>query len=535
MTRRKKRAPGKARARRGSGQPPARGGRQMEIALHDEELIVDNFAGGGGASLGIEWALGRSPDIAVNHDPEAVAMHAENHPATRHYCESVWKVNPVEVCGGRKVGLAWFSPDCKHHSKAKGGKPRDKKIRGLAWVVRRWAAAVRPRVIILENVEEFQDWGPLLEDGTPCPLRKGFTFRRWWNEITKLGYKGELRELRASDFGLAGEVHAAPTIRKRLFVIFRCDGEPIVWPEPTHGDGPGLERHRTAADCIDWTLPCPSVFLTRAQARKLKAETGIRCKRPLAGPTMRRIARGIWRYVIQNPRPFIVPQGDGLTAPTMIQTGYGERPGQRPRYLDLHAPVGTVMATGQKHALVTAFLAKHYGGHENDGAPMPAPFATVTCRDHHAVVANHLVKLRGSCADGQVVDEPAPTITAGGMHLAEVRALLIKYYGAEQGQDQELGEPLHTVTTLPRFALVTVAGVAYAIADIGMRMLVARELFRAQGFPDTYRIDIDYQGKPLTGEAQVKMCGNSVCPPLAAAIVRANFPKAARRRVAAVA
>jgi DNA (cytosine-5)-methyltransferase 1 len=503
--------------------------RQPVLRLHHDELIVDNFAGGGGASLGIEMALGRSPDIAVNHDPEAIAMHEANHPRTRHLCGDVWDVNPREVCGGRPVGLAWFSPDCKHFSKAKGGKPVEKGIRGLAWVAIRWAASVRPRVIILENVEEFQGWGPLLDDGRPCPARRGFTFRRWLARLKNLGYQVELRELRACDYG-------APTTRKRLFVIARCDGQQIVWPEATHRPS----EYRTAAECIEWGLPTPSIF-DRA--------------RPLAENTLRRIARGVRKYVLDTADPFIVPvthPGDArvhsvrepfrtitgahrgelaLCSPSMIQVSWGEREGQAPRILDLHKPLGTVVAGGIKQALVAAFLAKHFGGHETPGTTPRRPFDTVTARDHHALVTSHLSKLYGT-STGSPMGVPVPTVTAGGGHLAEVRAFLIKYYGAEQ-QNPQLGLPLHTVTTKDRFGLVTVAGEDYQIADIGMRMLVPRELFRAQGFPDRYVIDPVVGGKPLSKGAQVRMCGNSVSPMVAAALVRANAGcVAAREEVA---
>lgn len=434
--------------------------RQMLMRLHSEELLVDNFAGGGGASLGIEMALGRSPDIAVNHDPAAVALHAENHPATRHLCESVWDVDPTEVTDGRRVALAWFSPDCTHFSKAKGGKPRSKNIRGLAWVVIRWAKAVRPRVIILENVEEFKTWGPLLDDGMPDPSKRGATFRRWLEELEECGYKAEVRELRACDYG-------APTTRKRLFVIARCDGEGIAWPEPTHGQ----ENYETAAECIDWSVPCPSIFER---------------KRPLAENTHRRIARGIQKFTIDADEPFIAPTS-GPMSPSLIQTGYGERKGQAPRTLDLHQPLGTVVAGGTKHALVAAFLSKHYGGnYTGAGVDLGAPMHTVTAVDHHALVS----------------------------------AFLTKYYGTSTGQ--ALDEPTHTVTANHHLGLVAVRGERYRIADIGMRMLIPRELFRAQGFPDSYRIDIGLGGKPLTKTAQVRMAGNSVCPPIAAALVRAN-------------
>jgi DNA (cytosine-5)-methyltransferase 1 len=575
------------------------------LRVHADELVVDNFAGGGGASLGIERALGRSPDIAVNHDPEAIAMHKANHPETRHFCEDVWKVDPKEACGSRRVALAWFSPDCKHFSKAKGGKPVEKNIRGLAWVVTRWAKAVKPRVIILENVEEFQDWGPLLDDGRPCPVRRGLTFRRWVGVLRNAGYEVQARQLRACDYG-------APTSRKRLFIIARSDGLPIVWPKETHG--PGLNPYRTAAECIEWELPSPSIFERT---------------RPLAENTLKRIARGIRRYVIEAAEPFIVPvahQGDerahsirqpfrtvtgahrgehaliepfllpqshgasasgpdkrshgvtepfrtvttlgaqfNLISPTLIQRSWGEREGQAPRALDIEKPLGTIVAGGIKHALVaaflarhyserkpyvragksvehplptvttfdhhsvvTAFLARHYGGHENDGAPLDKEVPTVTAKDHHAIVTSHLLKLRGGFADHQVTAQhlgtPAPTITAGGNHLAEVRAFLVKYYGTDQ--DPQLGLPLHTLTTKHRFGLVTVHGHEYVISDIGMRMLVPRELFRAQGFGDEYQIEVPFHGKPLSKTAQVRMCGNSVNPDIAQALVIAQFAAA---------
>ncbi|ARU23027.1 phosphoadenosine phosphosulfate reductase [Ralstonia solanacearum] len=546
------------------------------------ELIVDNFAGGGGASCGIELALGRHVDIAINHDPEAVAMHEMNHPQTRHYCESVWDVKPLEVTQGRPVGLAWFSPDCKHFSKAKGGKPRDKGIRGLAFVKLRWALLARPRVMILENVEEFVTWGPLIEmDGDlyPDPDRRGETFDGFVAMLTTgicadhpafleacealgldkdgalaqrlldgLGYNVEWRELRARDY-------SAPTIRKRLFMICRCDGKPIVWPEPTHG-APGcagvlakrLKPWRTAAECIDWSIIPQSIF-----ARK----------RPLADATLRRIARGLRRYVIDAPEPFVVKLPSGTVAPfltecanastqrsfhareplrtqcaevkgghfalaaaTLVQTGYGERPGQAPRAPGLDKPLGTAMAGGIKHALVSAFLAKHYGGnYDGPGVGVPEPASTITTTDHHALVASHMVKLRGECT-GSAVSEPVPTISAQGNHIGEVRAFLVKYY-SEGGQDQDCRDPMHTIPTKDRLGLVTVEGQQYQIADIGMRMLEPHELYAAQGFPSSYVIAPVINGRRLPKHAQVRMCGNSVSPPMAAALVRANVPELA--------
>ncbi|CDN44013.1 DNA cytosine methyltransferase [Paenibacillus sp. P22] len=539
-----------------------------------QELIIDNFAGGGGASTGIEIAIGRSVDVAINHDPEAIAMHEANHPETKHYCESVWEVDPREAASGQPVGLVWLSPDCKHFSKAKGGKPVQKNVRGLAWVAVRWAATVKPRVIMLENVEEFKTWGPLLKDGYPDPKQKGRTFNCFVNALRRLGYKVDWRELRACDYG-------APTIRKRLFLAARCDGRPIEWPEPTHGDPESeavksgrLLPWRTAAEIIDWSIPCPSIFER---------------KRPLAENTLRRIARGIQRFVLDAERPFIAPfiarigqtgfGGDrmqyeladplttittkaehllvapllagvggragqsrpragnepmatittkadtALICPTLIQMGYGERQGQEPRVLDLGKPVGTVTAGGNKFALTAAFLAKHFGGnYTGAGADLEEPVPTVTTKDHNALVSSHLVKLRGTCADGQPVTGPMPTITAGGLHVGEVRAFLLKYYGsADNGQ--RLTDPLHTVTTKDRFGLVTIEGVDYQIVDIGMRMLEPHELFAAQGFPASYIIDKYANGKAVPKSAQVARCGNSVCPPLATALVRANLPE----------
>jgi DNA (cytosine-5)-methyltransferase 1 len=508
---------------------------QHALPLHDE-IVVDNFAGGGGASTGIERALGRPVDVAINHDPEAVAMHAANHPQTEHLCESVWDVNPRLVHPGRPMGLGWFSPDCKHFSKAKGGKPVEKRIRGLAWVTLRWVATRRPRVVMLENVEEFVTWGPLTPEGRPCPAQKGREFRAFVNALQRHGYAVDWRELRACDYGV-------PTTRKRLFLVARRDGGEIVFPEPTHFKAPqrGQQAWRTAAECIDWSLPCPSIFER---------------DRPLAEATLRRIARGIQRYVVDAAEPFIVPvthHGDNrvhsvnepmrtitsarrgefaLAVPTLIQAGYGEREGQAPRVPGLEVPLGTVVGGGTKHALVAAFLAKHYGDTgQRPGIPMHEPVSTVTACDHHALVAAHLLKLRGECT-GSAALEPVPTISAQGTHIAEVRAFLIKFY-REGGQWSGLGDPMHTIPTRDRMGLVTVHGQDYVIADIGMRMLQPRELARAQGFGDDYLLDVPFDGKRLTKSAQVRMVGNSVCPGLAEALVRENYSEAARERRAA--
>jgi DNA (cytosine-5)-methyltransferase 1 len=369
-----------------------------------DELIIDNFAGGGGASTGIEAALGRIVDIAINHNAEAVEMHKANHPHTKHYCEDVWSVDPLEVTSGKKVALAWFSPDCKHFSKAKGAAPREKKIRGLAWVAIRWAATVKPRVIVLENVEEFVTWGPLTKDGQPCPKRKGQTFRSFKNAFIRLGYQVEHRELIAYEYG-------TPTTRKRFFMIARCDGQPIVWPTPTHGKPSNprvksgeLKPWRTAAECIDWSIPCPSIFER---------------ERPLAEATLRRIAKGIQKYVIDAKNPFIVTcnhSGDGfrgqglsepfktvtssrdahgLVVPTLVQTGYGERPGQEPRVPGLDKPLGTAMAQGIKHGLVAATL-MHYRdapGEQIRNVDLEAPLGTVTAGGvQHALAVATLLK-----------------------------------------------------------------------------------------------------------------------------------------------
>lgn len=514
-------------------------------------------------------ALGRSPDVAINHDAEAMALHAANHPGSRHYQEDVWKVDPREASAGRRVGLMWLSPDCKHFSKAKGGKPVSKRVRGLAWVAVRWAKAVKPRVIVLENVEEFQTWGPVLDNGRPCPERRGLTFKRFVGRLRALGYVVEWRELRACDFG-------APTIRKRLFLVARCDGQPIVWPTPTHGKGRS-HAWRTAAECIEWSIPCPSIFER---------------KKPLAENTLRRIARGLRRFVIEAPKPFIVPiahyngrdavnsieqplttitanpkgGAHALVVPSLVHTAHGEedssgkRRGRGERGIE--EPMPTTLATGNM-ALVSAFLAKHYGDTgQRPGSEMSEPVATITASDHNALVTAHistyygdrpgrkprgdqmemplatqttenrhalitssLVNLRGTSERqliGRSLTEPLPTISGGGIHAAEVRALLVAYYGNEK-DGGSLFDPMRTVTSKDRLGLVTIDGSDYAIADIGMRMLAPRELYRAQGFPDSYKIDIAFRGKPLTKTAQVRMCGNSVCPPLAAAIVRANF------------
>lgn len=466
-----------------------------------DDLIVDNFAGGGGASLGIEMALGRPVDIAINHDESAIRMHEFNHPCTEHYHASVWDVDPRQAVKGRKVRLAWFSPDCKHFSKAKGGKPVEKSIRGLAWVAIRWAATVRPDLIMLENVEEFVTWGPLV-DGKPCPRRKGKTFAAFTRALERLGYQVEFRTLRACDYG-------APTIRKRLFMVARCDGQPIVWPAPTHGTG--LIPYRTAAEIIDWSIPCPSIFER---------------SRPLAENTMRRIAKGLERFVFNNPSPFIVRIGHtgfggdamqySINTPLTTITSKNEHLLCMP-ILDrqfgtgsgasAEQPIGTIMPEGSgKTALVSAFIAKHYGGMV--GTSATTPFPTIT----QAGTQNQIVT--------------ASLGPASRNHASDVRAFLISYYGKSIGLT--LNEPLHTVPTKDRFGLVTVQGQDYQIVDIGMRMLSPRELYRAQGFPDSYCWG------SLTKTEAIAKCGNSVSPVVAQALVSANLAvkKVTRRKAA---
>jgi DNA (cytosine-5)-methyltransferase 1 len=458
---------------------------------HDDELVVDNFAGGGGASTGISRAIGRSVDVAINHDPLALAMHEANHPETRHYCENILDVDPVQVCGGRPVGMAWFSPDCTHHSKAKGGKPRKKEIRALAWIVVRWAAKVRPRVIFLENVEEFQDWGPL-KDSQPIRARKGETFRRWVKQLEALGYVVDWRCLAAHEYG-------APTTRRRLFLVARCDGQPVSWPRVTHGPGRGLKPYRTAAECLDWSLPCPSIFLSREEAKAL------RVIRPLAENTLKRIAAGIQRFVLDDPSPFIVTLSHGS---------------ERFRGQSLEEPLRTITAIKQ-HALVSPYLV----GIDNKSSGASGAWSakdqvrTITTENRFAMVAPTLVQTGYGERAGQAprcldLQKPLGTVVAGGCKHALVAAFLVKYYGA--GIGQACSEPLHTIPTVDRFGLVTVAGQDYQIADIGLRMLQPRELAKAQGLPDDYIL-------PGTKTRQVRAIGNSVSPPPAEALVRANF------------
>lgn len=569
---------------------------QYKLAIHDE-LAIDMFSGGGGASMGIEQAIGRPVDIAINHDREAVAMHQANHPQTRHYVEDVFAVDPWEVTEGMPVGLLWASPDCTYHSKARGGKPhRDRnkarRRRGLAGVVVKWAKAVKPRVIILENVEEWRWWGPLLDDGQPCPERRGQSFDRWAAAMRNSGYTLEYRELRASNYG-------TPTIRNRLYIIATRIGSP-VWPAPSHG--PGLKAPRSAAECIDFSLPAASIF-----------------DRPkdLARNTLRRVAKGTWRHALANPEPFIVGLAHGE---------HKDRPGTRSH--STSEPVRTIHAGGGNYSLVQPVLASFIGdqsrGHFNLTAAalvplrgtseshlgsshsLKGPTSTVSASGtHHAMMQAHLLHLtdndepptapsgerviatahfeqaNGGFYDGEgrPATKPISTITTAGSNQQLVTAYLVKYYG-EGGQWQGLNEGMHTVPTKDRMGLVQLVqvpldclapehrrrakqcadllhehlpehfpdaadlvlvhmrGAWYVLVDITLRMLQPRELFRAQGFPENYIIDhgIDpFTGQRigLTKTAQVRMCGNSVCPPVAAALVRANYRELQRERMAA--
>lgn len=473
------------------------------------ELIVDNFAGGGGASTGIEMATGYSVDIAINHDPEAIRMHKANHPSTKHYCESVWDVDPVKACKGHPVGLAWFSPDCKHFSKAKGGKPKDKAIRGLAWVALRWAGLVRPRVIILENVEEFKTWGPLNRSHRPIKNKQGVTFKKFVKQFKELGYDVEFNELVAADYG-------APTKRKRFFMIARCDGKPIKWPKHTHGPlnseevKAGLVKPYVGAYTkLDFSIPCPSIFDT---SEEIKEKYGIRAVRPLADKTMQRIARGIKKFVIDNQEPFIVP------------IGYGERQGQAPRIHDIREPLPTIVSSGKHYLCAPALIQYHSETSKDDvrGQMIKEPLMTVDGSNRYGLVTSFLSKFYKS-GTGQDIREPLHTITTSAGHFGEVRAFLIKYYGEGTGQD--IKAPLDTITSKDRFGLVTIEGVEYQIVDIGLRMLEPKELYGCQGFPDDYIIDHDFEGKTYSRTEQVKRCGNAVPPPFAQAIVKANLPE----------
>ena len=511
-----------------------------------EPLIVDNFAGGGGASTGIELATGRPVDIAINHDPAAILMHRTNHPYTEHHCESVWDVDPVKVCRGRPVALAWFSPDCKHFSKAKGSALVDRHIRGLAWVVLRWAGTVRPRVIILENVEEFQTWGPVRR-GKPVKSKAGTTFQRWKDQFLWLGYQIEHRELVAADYG-------APTIRKRFVLVARCDGRPIVWPKPTHSrDGRNsLKKWVSAAEIIDWTQPCYSIFASREAIRE---RYGVNAVRPLADNTLRRVIRGVDRFTIHSGRPFLVFANTGhsvgnptdepvgvvrtsgglcMSAASLIQ--YHTEQSENARVQGLDAPISTVDASN-RYGLTAANLVEYYG----NGQPLDLtePLHTATGKDREALVSAHIVEFKGQDI-GQAVTGPLRTVTTSAGEFAECRTVLAKADGRDLQHWPDVRALLNRFCgyTLAddEVLLLLIGGTAYYIADILLRMLTPRELYRAMGFPPDYIIDRDYTGKPYPKAAQIARCGNAVCPPMAAAVVRSNLPEwRPARRIATMA
>ncbi|WP_432475336.1 DNA cytosine methyltransferase (plasmid) [Brucella anthropi] len=621
--------------------------------MQAQPIIVDSFAGGGGASTGIEMALGRSPDIAINHDAAALALHEANHPHTLHLSQNVYKIDPLDYLRRAHVGLAWFSPDCKHFSKAKGGKPVERNIRDLAWIIPGWIERIQKSggkvdVAILENVEEFRDWGPLIEtaDGQrPDPERKGEDWKRWCRKLRSLGAKIEWRELRACDFG-------APTIRKRLFVIMRFDGQPIVWPKPTHAplrvsndgivtkwakghgltlqDLQKLEPHRMAADIIDWSQPCPSIF---DSSQAIKEKYGVRAQRPLVDNSLARVARGMKRYVLDEKSPFLVNLTHGarlesLKEPLKTVTGAhrGEKALLSPSIVkfntgatghDLRDPLATVTAnsfvkrpggaaplgliapvlTAAQHggsvrpitapantitasrkdqnSLMTAFVARQFG--TSTGHSIKEPTHTVMPDGQGksqlitAFVAQHNNDGRriGGVNPGRSMKDPLSTVTQTGSQQSVVAPCLVKYYGAVQ--DQPVDEPLHTITAKPRFGYVEgsisappfteeqaararqvadflrsygfwddrefvtleIQGETFVVVDIGLRMLTPRELYLAQGFPADYEIERGLNGQTFSKSVQISCCGNSVSPPVAAALVSANCGNLIARKEAA--
>lgn len=551
------------------------------------ELIVDNFAGGGGASTGMELALGIPVDIAINHDADAIAMHKANHPYTTHYQEDVFAIEPEKVTGGRPVGIAWFSPDCKHFSRAKGGAPVEKKIRGLSWVIIKWAMSKSaPRCIFMENVPEIQTWGPLIEvDGKMRPdvTREGETFKGFISILTTgiekkhpaflecceflkispdseqaerlikgLGYKVEYRELKACDYG-------APTIRKRFYLIARNDGLPIVFPTPTHGKG--KLPYRTAAECIDFSLPCPSIFGR---------------KKDLAINTQKRIARGLDKFVIKNKTPFIMqvnydnaPQDveKPISTITAVNKHYLAKPTLSPYIMSNNtnnAPHGAkeplpTVTTGVRNFVCSAYLSKYFSGEKQAGAAMENPMPTVTGIDHNALTTvnimqyykgdnhsskvdnplptittqphnylmeSHLCALRKNM-DCKSLEEPIPTITSK-QHEALIKTYLCKIDGVQDLKNWD--KVRHLLNSYAGYniapdeiLILEMDGVQYFISDIGMRMLKPHELMLAQGFPADYVLDIEtHIGKKYSTAKQIARMGNAVCPPVATALIRAN-------------
>ena len=456
------------------------------------ELIIDSFAGGGGASTGIENAIGRPVDIAINHDPDAIFMHARNHPQTLHLTEDVWQVDIKKVVGDRPVGLLWASPDCTHHSRAKGGKPVSNERRGLAEVIINWAIDIKPRIICLENVPEFQDWGPVKKNGRIVKAKKKKFFRKWVKNLYKAGYhKIDYKVLDASEFGV-------PTSRKRLYLIARRDGLPVSWPVKTHG--PGLLPYKSAAECIDWSLKGQSIFMSKKDATALRKSEGTICRRPLSEKTMRRIALGVKKYVLDNPEPFVIAIDHGSS---------------NKQAWPISEPLKTITCEN-RFAAIVPFLTKYHGQTTENSSrcyEIPKPLHTVDTSNRFGLVSTFLTKFY-STNIGSGSKEPVPTITTTGNHLGQVSAFLLKYYSTNIGSD--INNPCHTVTTKPRFGLVQIEGIDYQIVDITLRMLAPHELAAAQGFPKSYI---------LTGNKgnQIAKIGNSVCPPMAELIVKANY------------
>lgn len=547
------------------------------------KLVVDIFAGGGGWSTAYEQATGQHVHIAINHNPDALSMHEVNHPQARHYIADVWEVCPRQATGGLPVGWLHLSPDCTDHSQAKGGQPRRKNIRALAWVTVRWAGTVKPDIISLENVVQILKWGRLIAkrdpatgrvvklDGTvaepgervpvqnqylvPDPKQQGKHWDRLVAILRGQGYIVEWRELNAADYG-------AGTTRTRLFMMARRDGLPIAWPQATHFKNPikGQKRWRAAADGIDWSVEGRSIFNR---------------PRPLADATMRRIARGMKRYVLDSADPFIVPianwSRDGshsarqpistitakprggshaLVTPTLVQTGYGEREGQAPRALDIGKPIGTIVAGGLKHAVASGFMVQANGGYNSTPAhDLRRAASTITnTGSQQQLITAHLTTLRRH-STGTASSEPLSTMAAAGQHHAlveydlasdeeagalRVAAFLMRYYG-EGGQWGDLRDPASTLTTRDRLALVTVhiRGTPYVVVDIRLRMLTPAELYDLQGFPRDYIITHGHDGRIFTKSQQVHMVGNSVSPPPAVALISANVPKELLLRKAA--
>lgn len=523
----------------------------------NREYVIDNFAGGGGASTGIELALGQPIDIAVNHDGDAIAMHTVNHPYTTHYQEDVFAINPEEATHGHPVGIAWFSPDCKHFSKAKGDKPVEKKIRGLSWVILQWAmSSVAPRVIFMENVEEIQTWCPLVEVNgkmRPDATRIGETFNGFVKMLSKgieanhpafieaceflhisptdekakklikgLGYDVEYRVLRACDYG-------APTIRKRFYLVARNDGKPIIFPKPTYGVGKGLKPYKTAAQCINWSIPCPSIFGR---------------KKNLVVNTQKRIARGLDKFVVKNPKPFILqanyqnaPQDidSPLSTETTVNKHFVAMPllskyfsGDSQCGAAIDEPLPTVTAVDH-NALIAPCLIQYYGGDDHSASPK-TPLATVTTLPRHFLIESHLCVLRRN-TDCKDMSKPLPTITTSAGHFAQVTTRLQKIEGTQDlGNWSEIKRMLNDYAGYKiandEILLIEINGEKFFISDIGMRMLKAEELKLAQGFPKDYVIDIEpYIGKKYSEAKQIARLGNAVCPPVATALIKANCPE----------